>query len=63
MQHSFDGRYVFVGDSGDVIESANHRVVAHIATLENSRQLIEVDWKEGVPLATTGRTGVGRLGG
>jgi len=63
VQHSFDGRYVFVGDSGDVIESATHRVVAHIATLENSRQLIEVDWKEGVPLATTGRTGVGRLGG
>ena len=63
VQHSFNGRYVFVGDSGDVIESATHRVIAHLARLANSRQSIEVDWKEGVPIATTGRTGVGRLGG
>ena len=61
MQHSFDGRYVFVGDSGNVIESATHRVIAHIATLENTRQSIEVDWRDGEPVATTGRTGVGRV--
>lgn len=59
VQHSFDGRYVFVGDSGDVIESATHEVIAHIASLENSRQSIEIDWHGGVPIATTGRTGVG----
>jgi hypothetical protein len=63
VQHSFDGRYVFVGDSGDVIASATHQVVAHIAALENSRESIEVDWQAGVPVATTGRTGVGRPGG
>ena len=61
VQHSFDGRYVFVGDSGNVIESATHRVIAHIATLENTRQSIEVDWRDGEPVATTGRTGVGRV--
>jgi hypothetical protein len=38
-------------------------VIAHIGALENSRESIEVDWQEGVPVATTGRTGVGRLGG
>ena len=62
VQHSYDGRYVFVGDSGDVIESATHKVIAHLSTLENSRESIEVDSLAGNPVATTGRTGVGRTG-
>ncbi|MCW3027299.1 MAG: hypothetical protein JWN81_510 [Solirubrobacterales bacterium] len=62
VQHSVDGRYVFVGDSGSVIESATHKVIAYIAKLENTRKSIEVDWQNGVPVATSGRTGVGRTG-
>jgi hypothetical protein len=62
VQHSYDGRYVFVGDSGEVIESATHKVVGRIASLENSRESIEVDWQGGVPVATSQRLGVGRSG-
>ena len=62
VQHSHDGRYVFVGDSGDVIATATHKVVAHIASMENTRETIEVDWENGAPVATSERTGVGRTG-
>jgi hypothetical protein len=62
VQHSYDGRYVFVGDSGDVISTATHKVVAHLASMENTRKTIEVDWENGSPIATTQRTGVGRAG-
>jgi DNA-binding beta-propeller fold protein YncE len=62
VQHSYDGRYVFVGDSGDVISTATHAVVAHIANMENTRETIEVDWQNGAPITTTQRTGVGRTG-
>jgi hypothetical protein len=59
VQHTLDGRYVFVGDSGTVIETATHTVVANIANLLNTRKTIEVDWSNGVPVASSGRTGVG----
>jgi hypothetical protein len=62
VQHSYAGDYVFVGDSGDVISSATHKVVAHIGSLENTRKTIEVDWEGGAPVATSDRTGVGRTG-
>lgn len=62
VQHSVDARYVFVGDSGDVIESATHKVIGHIANIENSRESTEVDWQGGVPVATSERLGIGRTG-
>jgi len=60
VQHSYDGRYLFVGDSGDVISTATHTVVAHLAALEGTRQSLEVDWEGTRTVATTQRTGVGR---
>lgn len=62
VQHTLDGRYVFVGDSGAVIDTATHQVVANITNLRNSRKTIEIDWSGGVPIATSGRTGVGHAG-
>jgi hypothetical protein len=59
VQHSYDGRYVFVGDSGDVISTATHTVVAHLASLEGTRQSLEVDWEGANTVATTERVGVG----
>lgn len=59
LQHSLDGRYVFVGDSGDVIETATHKVVAKIENLLNSRKFVEIDWSGGVPIASSGRQGIG----
>jgi hypothetical protein len=62
IQLSTDGRFAFVGDSGDVIETATRNVIAHLPTLENTRKSIEVDWQNGVPVATSGRSGVGKVG-
>jgi hypothetical protein len=58
VQHSYDGRYVYVGDSGAVIETAGRKVVANIPALLNTKKSLEVDWSGGVPIATSGRTGV-----
>jgi WD40 repeat protein len=59
VQHSLDGRYVFVGDSGDVINTATRKVVAKIANLLNTRIFDEVEWSGGVPVASSGRQGIG----
>jgi len=59
IQHSLDGRYVFVGDAGEVIDTRIHKVVARITNLLNTRMFIEIDWAGGVPVATSGRQGIG----
>jgi DNA-binding beta-propeller fold protein YncE len=59
VHHSLDGRYVFVGDSGDVIQTSNFKVVAHIGTLLNTRKFLEIDWSRGRPVASSGRQGIG----
>jgi DNA-binding beta-propeller fold protein YncE len=61
LQHSLDGRYVFAGDTGDVIETATHKVAARIGNLLNSRKFLEIDWQGGVPIASSGRQGVGQV--
>lgn len=63
LQLSSDGKYLFVGDSGDVIDTAARNVVAHLSALQNSRHgLTEVDWTNGVPSFTTTPFSVGRSG-
>ena len=37
LQHSADGRFVYVGDAGDVIDTARARSVANLEALHNSR--------------------------
>ena len=61
LQLSRDGRFLFVGDSGEVIETATRRVIATLPTLAQTKKSIEVDWQGGVPVATSGRTGVGHI--
>jgi hypothetical protein len=48
-----------VGDSGDVIETATQKVVTQIPNLLNTRELLEIDWAGGVPIASSGRQGIG----
>jgi DNA-binding beta-propeller fold protein YncE len=60
LHHSLDGRYVFVGDAGNVIETATRRTVAKIPNLLNTRKFVEIDWRGGVPVASSGRQGIGR---
>jgi DNA-binding beta-propeller fold protein YncE len=62
LQHSLDGRYVYVGDSGDVIDTRTDRVAAFLPALRNSRYQFELDWRGNVPVQTSSRSGIGRLG-
>ena len=59
--NDLSGRYVYVGDTGDVVSTKTLRVVTTLPALHNSRMLIEVDWHNGVPSATSTRFGLGRV--
>jgi hypothetical protein len=62
VQHSLDGRFVYVGDSGEVIDTATRKVLTILTTLANTRKSLEIDWAGGVPVATSGRNGQGHVG-
>jgi DNA-binding beta-propeller fold protein YncE len=59
IQNSRDGRFVYVGDSGDVIDTRTFRVVGYLPALRQTRKMLEIDWRNGRPVATTSRQGVG----
>ncbi len=63
LQHSRDGRFVYVGDEGDVIDTATRQVLSGLpisATLYNARKMIEIDWLGGLPIfAATSRASMG----
>ncbi len=61
LQTSTSGRYLYVGDSGDVIDTRTRRVVRFLPTLQNTRKMLEIDWRSGTPVATTSRIGLGRV--
>jgi hypothetical protein len=60
LTNSTDGRYVFVGDSGDVISTATHSVVEHLPELLDSRHFAEGVWRNG-KVVDSARFGVGRV--
>jgi hypothetical protein len=47
LLHSADGRFVYVGDAGDVIDTRKREIVANLEALHNSRVQLEVDWVGG----------------
>lgn len=49
LQHSNDGRFVYVGDAGDVIDTKKREEIANLEALHESRLTIEVDWFGGRP--------------
>ena len=60
VTHSRDGKYVYVGDSGDVIDTATHAVSTYIDLLSNSRHsYIEMDWSHGKIVDTATHVGLG----
>jgi hypothetical protein len=59
LQHTRDGRYVLVGDSGDVIATKTFRVTAYLPALRQTRKMLEIDWRGGRPVGTTSRQGLG----
>jgi hypothetical protein len=60
IRHTLDGQYVIVGDSGDVIETSTQTVMSTtLPQLYNTRVYVEIDWNNGVPIATSTREGLG----
>jgi DNA-binding beta-propeller fold protein YncE len=59
LQHDRSGRYVYVGDSGDVIDTRSRRIVAFHPALRETRKMLEIDWRDGRVVATTSRSGLG----
>jgi hypothetical protein len=47
LVHSAGGRFVYVGDAGDVIDTRTREIVANLEALHNSRVQLEVDWVRG----------------
>jgi len=46
---SADGRFVYVGDAGDVIDASRREEVTNLEALHQSRLMVEVDWADGRP--------------
>ena len=59
IQMSRNGCFVYVGDSGDVLSTTTFKPIAYLPALANTKQSIEIDWRHGLPVATSTRTGVG----
>jgi hypothetical protein len=49
LQGTADGSYVYVGDVGDVIDTAKREVLTNLEALHNSRVHLEVDFSDGRP--------------
>jgi hypothetical protein len=47
LRHSADGRFVYVGDAGDVIDAKSREIVANLEALHNSRVDFEFEWVDG----------------
>lgn len=59
LLHSRSGCDVYVGDSGDVFHAVTLRSVAFLPALRDSRKYLEIDWRGGLPVSSTSRTGLG----
>jgi len=49
LVRSADGRFIYVGDDGDVIDTKTREPVANLDALQKSRVALEVDWVDGHP--------------
>jgi hypothetical protein len=63
LHHSRDGRYVFVGDSGDVIDTRLRKTTMMLPVLANSRKEIEIDFEGVGPLPTWAMNNRSSIGG
>lgn len=63
LHHSRDGRYVFVGDSGDVIDTNLRKTAMMLPALANSRKEIEIDFEGGAPFPTWAMNNRSSIGG
>ena len=49
LQHSRDGRFVYVGRAGDVIDTRTREIVAYLPPLAETAEFVEIDWSGGRP--------------
>jgi DNA-binding beta-propeller fold protein YncE len=63
LHHSRNGRYVFVGDSGDVIDTTLRKTAMTLPALANSRKAIEINFQDGLPLPTWAMNNRSSIGG
>ena len=59
IQVSRSGCFVYVGDSGEVLSTKSFRPVAFLPALSSTKESLEIDWRHGLPVATSTRTGLG----
>ncbi len=57
-----DGRYVVVGDSGDIINTTTRKIAYYLPSVNNTRKFLEIDWQNGQAIFTTTRQGMGYVG-
>ena len=56
---SRNGRYLYVGRSGEVIDTRSLKIVKYLPPLQATADFLEIDWRRGKPVATTNRYGIG----
>ena len=59
LNASRDGRYVFVGQNGSVIDTTTNSVVTVLAPMRQTKMFIEIDWANGRPVFTMPRESLG----
>jgi hypothetical protein len=59
--NDLSGRYVYVGDTGNVVATNTLRVVKFLPALHNTRLMVEIDWTNGTTSATSTRFGLGQV--
>lgn len=59
LQVSRNGRYLYVGRSGDVIDTRTDKIVAYRPPIRATADFLEIDWRRGKPVDTTSRYGIG----
>jgi DNA-binding beta-propeller fold protein YncE len=59
VQVSRSGCFVYIGDSGDVLSAQSFRAVAYLPALRSTKESLEIDWRNRLPVATSTRTGLG----
>lgn len=59
--NDLSGRYVYVGDAGNVVDTSTLSVLTTLPALQNTRVMVEIDWTNGTPSATSTRFGLGRV--
>ena len=54
LQRSWNGRYLYVGGSGDVIDTRSLTVVGYLPSFRTTSLSLEIDWQSGRPVGMTG---------